>query len=234
MKTRLLLTAVLFAVASTMSLHAQYFTVGPEVGYERANLHAASDEASGRMSAKSGNGFRIGAVASYHFKSGLFLHAGLSYSHRESAAVYGTDGVGSLPFVKDVKIRNMEFLTLPVTVGYEIGLAHGWAVGVEAGAYVGAGLGNGSVMFTNSDGEGNAGSLFGKSEFTHYDTSTGRREPVTIDGSDRIDAGFAFGGNVRFRSVRLRALYQLGLNKTIYDIAVPRTFVLSLCYDFRL
>ena len=227
---RIYVTAIFCFMLAILPMKAQYFTLGPEVGYERANLQTSCDG----LSTKSGNGFRIGAVAAYNFRNGLFLQSGLAYSHRDHTKIYNVSGLSQFPHVKDIEVRRMEFLTLPLTVGYELSLPKGWGIGVEAGGYVGVGLSDGSTLFRNDGQESSGGSLFEDSTWTFYNEATDNREPVTIKASDRIDAGVTMGGHIRFRQIRLRAYYQLGLNKTIYDIAMPRTFVLSLSYDFKL
>ncbi|MDE5585938.1 MAG: PorT family protein [Muribaculaceae bacterium] len=233
MKKNLSLIFSIITMAWALPMQAQYFTVGPEVGYERAN-HKISGSQYKDVTARSGDGIRIGAAASYVFNNGLFLRSGLYYSHRGGAHLYGLSDNKRFPYVKDIKLKTTDFLTLPLTIGYELTFCEKWGVGIEAGGYVASGLGMGHSFFKCTNNEGSAGSVFDDSLFTVGTPDGYDREKVTINGSDRIDAGCTFGAHVRFDRFRLRANYQLGLCKTIYDMAIPRTFTLSLSYDFKL
>ena len=227
-KHLIVMAAVLTGCLPTM---ANFFTIGPEAGYEHAGYHSGIDG----INTGSGNGFRIGANATYNMANGIFLQSGLYYSHRNGGTLGNIAGKSHFPtFVREVELRRMEYITLPLSIGYEFSLPHGFAIGVSAGGYVAAGVGRGSTYFRLTDGESNGGSLFGKTGFTHYVAETDSREHVTIKESGRIDAGVLVGANVRYNAFELKAYYQIGLNKTIYDIAMPRTFGLALSYNFRI
>ncbi|MDE5870824.1 MAG: PorT family protein [Muribaculaceae bacterium] len=221
------------AIAAGLPTQAQYFTVGPEVGYERAH-HQISGSQYKDVTTRPGDGIRVGGTASYIFKNGLFLRSGLYYSHRGGARMYGVNDSKKFPHVKDIQLKTTDFLTLPLTIGYELPFCSGWGVGIEAGGYVASGLGMGNSFFKCSNNEGSAGSVFDDSLFTVATPDGYDREKVTVKASDRIDAGCAFGAHVSFNRIKLRASYQLGLCKTIYDMAIPRTFTISLSYDFKL
>ena len=233
MKT--IFTFIIASMAITVALptQAQYFTIGPEVGYERA-YHRITGSKYKDVITRPGDGIRIGATATYAFRNGLFLCSGLYYSHRGGAHLYGFNDNKRFPHVKDIQLKNTDFLTLPLTIGYELPFCSRWGVGIEAGGYVASGLGIGNSFFACSNNEGSAGSVFKDSDFTVATPDGLDRIRVTIKGSDRIDAGCAFGAHVRFNRIKLRARYQLGLYKTIYDMVTPSTFSVSLAYDFRL
>ncbi|MDE6561869.1 MAG: PorT family protein [Muribaculaceae bacterium] len=233
MKTIKILAAGIVMTGSSLSLQAQHFTLGPEVGYERAAIHIGDTQNKG-LSTHTGNGIKIGASAAYDFDNGLFLRSGLYYSHRGGAHLYGLNDTQRFPQVKDIFLKTTDFLTLPLTVGYELPFSTKWGVGVEAGGYIASGLGMGNSFFDLTNNEGSAGSVFKDSQFTVATPDGSDRTRVTIKGSDRIDAGCVFGAHIRFDRIKLRATYQLGLCKTIYDLAMPRTFTLSLAYDFQL
>lgn len=230
--TKIIAASIAVAIAP-LSLQAQHFTVGPEIGYERAAFHIDNSQGKG-VSTHTGNGIRIGAAVAYEFGNGLFLRSGLSYSHRGGAKILGIDDNQRLPFVRNLELKNTDFLTLPLSVGYELPFCQRWGVGIEAGGYLASGLGMGGSHFNLTNNEGSAGSVFSDSHFTVATPDGSDRTPVTINGSDRMDAGCLFGAHVRFNRIKLRASYQLGLCKTIYDMAMPRTFILSLAYDFKL
>ncbi len=223
----------IMAITTGLPTQAQYFTIGPEVGYERAN-HQINGYQYKDVTAYSGNGIRLGATASYVFKKGLFLRSGLYYSHREGTRMYDLNDNKRFPHIKDIQLKTTDFLTLPLTIGYELPFCSRWGVGIEAGGYVASGVGRGSSFFKCSNSEGSAGAVFKDSEFTVATPDGLDRERVTVKASDRIDAGCTFGAHVRFNRIKLRASYQLGLCKTIYDMAIPRTFSVSLSYDFKL
>ena len=112
-------TAILttMGIATVLPMQAQYFTVGPEVGYERAH-HYVSDSHHHGVTTRPGDGIRIGAAAAYHFGYGLSLGSGLYYSHRGGAHLYGIDDSDRLPYVKDLFLKDTDYLTLPLTLGY--------------------------------------------------------------------------------------------------------------------
>ena len=224
----------ILVICSVLPVKAKHFTIGPEIGYERSNYHLAGKKVSDMISAQSGNGFRIGVSVTYDFENDLFIQSGLTYSQREGAKLLNIENPVYFPHIKNIDLNKTQFLTVPLSVGYEFRLLKKWGVALEAGGYIASGLGDGSSHFSCNGYEGSAGSIFQDSKFTINDPENSDRIPVTIDKSNRIDTGLLFGGHIRFNNIRLRASYQLGLVKTIYDIAIPRTFTLSVCYDFRL
>ncbi|MDE6547700.1 MAG: PorT family protein [Muribaculaceae bacterium] len=233
MKTIKILAAGIVMTGSSLSLQAQHFTLGPEIGYERASIHIGDTQDKG-LSTHTGNGIRIGATAAFEFGNGLFLRSGLYYSHRGGAHIYDINDNPRFPNVKDLFLKTTDFLTIPLTLGYELPFSSKWGVGVEAGGYIASGLGMGNSFFDLTNNEGSAGSVFKDSQFTVATPDGSDRTKVTVKGSDRIDAGCIFGAHIRFDRIKLRATYHLGLCKTIYDLAMPRTFTLSLAYDFKL
>ena len=233
MKILKILAVSIAMIFPFLSLQAQHFTLGPEVGYERAGYHSRNNQDKG-LSTHTGNGIRIGATAAYEFSNGLFLRSGFYYSHRGGAHLYGINDSQRFPHVKDILLKTTDFMTLPLTVGYELPFCSRWGVGIEAGGYIASGLGMGNSFFDLTNNEGSAGSVFKDSQFTVATPDGSDRTRVTVKGSDRIDAGCLFGAQIRLDRIKLRATYQLGLIKTIYDIAIPRTFTLSLAYDFKL
>ena len=228
-----ILSFILAFMALALPLKAQHFTLGPEVGYERAAFHIGNNQ-NKELSTHIGNGIRIGASASYEFSNGLFLRSALYYSHRGGAHLYDIDDNNRLPYVKDLYLRTTDFLTLPLTLGYELDFCSKWGVGIEAGGYISTGLGMGNSFFDLTNNEGSAGSVFKDSQFTVATQDGSDRTLVTLKASDRTDAGCVFGAHLRYDKIKLRATYQLGLCKTIYDMAAPRTFTISLSYDFKL
>lgn len=227
---------VLFALVfafSPFTMRSQKFTVSPEIGYERTTYHIADSKNNG-IGTHIGNGLRLGASAYYTVSNYVFFQSGLYYSHRGGVHMYGVERTGRFPFVKDVKLTTMDFLTLPLTVGYEIGMYSKLRIGISAGGYISSGIGMGNAYFRCTDGEGSAGSIFRDSEFTVSTADGSDRTRITVAGSDRIDSGLMFGAHLRFKNIRLRASYQLGLRKTIFDLGMPRTAAISLAYDFNL
>ena len=228
--------SLIFSISTmvvALPIKAQHFTVGPEVGYERT-YHQISGSHYNDVTTRPGDGIRIGATTSYEFSSGIFLRSGIYYSHRGGANLYGINDSQRFPQVKDINLKTTDFMTLPLTVGYELPFCSRWGVGIEAGGYIASGLGMGNSFFDLTNNEGSAGSVFKDSQFTVATPDGSDRTRVTVKGSDRIDAGCFFGAQIRLDRIKLRATYQLGLIKTIYDIAIPRTFTLSLAYDFKL
>ncbi len=216
-----------------LSVRAQNVIVSPEVGYERASLHVNGSEHMD-ITTKTGNGLRIGASVAYEFKNNLLLRSGLSYSYRGGSHIYNLNNIPRLPYVKNVQLKTTEFLTIPLTIGYELSLSSKWGVGIEAGGYIATSIGMGNAFFDCTNGEGSAASVFKDSQFTIATPDGTDRNRVDVKGSDRIDTGLNFGVNVRFDRIKLRANYQLGMHKTIFDMGMPRIFTVSLAYDIKL
>lgn len=231
MKKTLRVLMAMLAILTCATGYAQNFTLGPEVGYTHSS-YALNNK---QMSSSGSNGFRIGANATYEFSNRLFLQSGLYYDYNSGG---GLNNIGTAkdfhPYIKAVELKKSEFITLPLEVGYEFQLPSNFGIGIEAGGYIATAIGGGSSHFQMTNGEANGGSLFDKSSFTYFNKDTNTRDKVEINGSDRIDSGFIFGGHIRYHNIRLRAAYQLGLARTIYDIAKPRTLTLTLIYDFKL
>lgn len=225
--------SLILGLTMVTSLQAQNTILSPEVGYERAALQVDGNLCE-NITAHVGNGLRIGASAAYEFKNHLLLRSGLFYSHRGGTDLRGVDDITRLPHVKNVHLKTTDFLTIPLTVGYDLFYNAKWGFGIETGGYLATGLGMGNAFFDCINGEGSAGSVFKDSQFTVATPDGMDRLRVSVKGSDRVDTGLNFGLNVRFDKIKIRATYQLGLNKTIFDIAKPRTVVLTLAYDFKL
>lgn len=233
MKKIFILAIAMIAMASGLSVKAQSFTVSPEIGFERMGYHVGDSKEKG-ITTHTGNGIRIGASVTYGIDCGLNFRSGLFYSHRGGGHLYNVNEPSRLPFVRDLQLRTTDFLTLPLTVGYRLRLYRHLTAGVEAGGYIASGLGQGNSFFNCTNGENNGGSVFDDSTFTLATPDGTNREAVAIKGSGRIDAGCLFGVHISFHRFTLRGTYQLGLCKTFYDMAMPRTLTISLAYDFRL
>lgn len=133
--------------------------------------------------------------------------------------------------MKDISI---EFLTLPVTVGYTLKI-NKFALGVRAGGYFGlARMPGSSCILYMDNGDGNGSDIFRSTIYSYMGSPETVPTTIFIKRSSPVDAGFAFGASISYWKFKLRADYQLGLNKTIFDMAAPRTFALSLAYEIDL
>lgn len=230
MRLKLIFTLLFVSLVSMLS-EAQRFTLGPEAGYVYAGYRTSLKE----VGASNGNGFSLGISAMYNFTNGVFLQSGLSYSYINGGSLNNVGDKGKMPkCISDVDLVRIDYLTLPLAVGYEFKFPSGFGIGIKLGGYVATGIDRGSTVFRVEKPNSNGGFLFKDSSFAHYDPETDKVELINVEGSNRIDSGVLYGVNARYKQIRLSACYQMGLVKTIYDIARPSTITLSLAYDFNL
>ncbi len=218
----------------TLNVYAQYFTVGPEVGYERTNLQIGGLNAKHDITTKGGNGYRIGVIGAYHFPNSVFIETGISYENRRGK-IGNCSNVPRIPYADNIKINRAEFMTLPIMAGYELKFNQHLRLGVSTGPYLSIAIGDGNTYINSwSTNQGDGGPLFTDNTRNIFVNSDSSPEKITIKGSDRIDAGAVFCAYISWHDVRLRALYQFGMVRTIYNMAIPRTFSIGVAYNFKI
>lgn len=206
----------LLGAAMAMSANAQHWNFGIEAGY--LNSRMAVEE----LSAEPNHGFMVGVTAGYTFPQNLVLESGLSYQ-RKGGTLSGDMLVNGLRLLD---IDKMDYLHLPVTVGYRIRLADDWALTPKVGAYMAVGL--------QAKGKVAASDPFGQLVLGTSDLFKDSQLRVDYRPFDRFDGGLQFGLDLSFRKFRLGVGYQLGLAhmSSIYDPQLyNRTLSLSLGYN---
>lgn len=205
----------LLGAAMAMSANAQHWNFGIEAGY--LNSRMAVEE----LSAEPNHGFMAGVTAGYTFPQNWVLESGLSYQ-RKGGMLSGDMLVNGLRLLD---IDKMDYLHLPVTVGYRIRLADGWALTPKVGAYMAVGL--------QAKGKVAASDPFGQPVLGTSDLFKDSQLRVDYPPFNRFDGGLQFGLDLSFRKFRLGVGYQLGLAHTaIYDPQLyNRTLSLSLGYN---
>ncbi len=203
--------------------------VSPFFGYERDNYAT-----SGSCTSKSGGGFRFGSTIAYTIAKNLDVETGVIFSHQEHRKFFNVNSPDRLPLIDNIELRKTHFFTVPLSVGFSIPIIKHLKVGVRGGGYFGVGLGKGSSIFSSNYNFGTEGVVFDSTSFSIYDPILHQIIPYDIYPSSRYDSGLLFGGNISYRSVTLRVDYYLGLMKTIFDIATPRTLSICCAYDINL
>lgn len=216
MKKQFLLAFLMLFLS--VSAYSQYWSIGPEAGYNRNKFYESGYKATPR------DGFRIGFLAGYTFKSNVVLETGLAYD-KKAGKISGGD-------LKDLDMRyisvySMPYLHIPLLAGYRFRIDC-FDILPQAGFYLDAGLGDGSGYigyydnYIGSDVDAATG-IFVKDGNLHSNFSP----------FERLDAGLMFAMSMQYKRVRFKLSYKHGL-KTIEPVCGLRngTFGASVAYMF--
>lgn len=209
---------VLIALAScSLNCMAQTWNFGVEAGYVNNTL--AVDE----YKSTSRNGYKYGAIAEYTLSNNISFESGLMYI-RKGATTYGENMLSSR--ISSIKFAQMNYLQIPLMIGYKVDLGSGFSIKPEAGGYFAVGI-SGYSFVTGIDNF-NQPYEARVSTFSHTDSRNG---VAPYRPSNRVDAGFSFAFNVNYRHFTIKAGYDLGLaTTTYYGNGKQRTFSVSLAY----
>lgn len=194
---------------------AQKWNVGIEAGYLRNTLASKECEASAR------NGFKFGANVAHSLKNAITLESGLSYQ-RKGASISG-ENLSNRKIIS-IKFAEMNYLQIPLMIGYKVNLAGGLSIRPEVGAYYAVGIGGHSFVSGwdafNQPYEVRVGTFGGEDTPAHRSS---------YRPCNRNDGGLSFALNVNFRHFTLKAEYDLGLaNVDFYGNGKQRTFSISI------
>lgn len=206
----------LLGVAMTMGASAQHWNFGIEAGYLNGRMAVKE------LSAEQNHGFMVGLTAGYVFPQNWVLESGLSYQ-RKGGSLSGNMVLNGLQLLD---IDKMDYLHLPLTVGYRICLADEWTLIPKVGGYFAGGL--------QAKGKVAAFDKFGQPFIGTADFFKDSQLPVDYRTFNRCDGGFQFGLDLSFRKFRLGVGYQLGLAHiaSSYDPELyNRTLSLSIGYN---
>ncbi len=200
-----------------VSVSAQKWNFGVEAGYVNNTLAVEEYESTAR------NGFKFGTNAEFTLSNHISFESGLAYI-RKGATTSGDNILSKR--ISSIKFAEMNYLQIPLMVGYEANLGSGFSIKPEVGGYFAVGL-NGDSFVTGID---NFNQPY-ETRVNTFSTTESRNGVAPFRPCNRIDGGLAFALNVNYRHFTLKAEYDLGLaTTTYYGNGKQRTFSVSLGY----
>ena len=191
----LLLIAILIA---PFRINARTWNFGIEAGYVNSDL-AVSE-----YSAKSRNGFKLGANAEFTLSNSISLESGLSFI-RKGATVAGHNMMNT--GVSAIRFAEMDYLQIPVMAGYRFCLGNGFYLKPELGVYLAVGI-NGDSFVEGTD-------PFNQPYEKRVRTFSGAGG-VSYRPCNRVDGGLSFAINAKWYHLGLKIEYDLGLATASY------------------
>ncbi len=171
------------AIGFTTAANAQ-FSINPEAGINLANVSAST-----ATNSKMNMGFKVGAMANYTIYRGFYIEPGVMYS------VKGYKQEASLLGITSTAKTSLNYLEVPINLGYQFDMGDAGGVFVSAGPYLGFGL-SGKVKGSVAGISGDADIKFGSK----------------ADELKKLDVGLNFSaGYVSPIGIYVRAQYGLGL-----------------------
>lgn len=206
-------------LAASFSANAQSWNFGIEAGYVNSTLSVSDG------SAKSRNGFKVGADAEFTLRNNLSFESGLFYI-RKGATIKGETLMNTT--ISSVKFSEMDYLQIPVMAGYKFDLGNGFTLKPELGAYFAVGV-NGDSFVRGIDAFNQPYdvrvSTFGNDKSNSYSYRPSYRP------CNRADGGLSFAINAKWRHLGLKVEYDLGLaNASYYGNGKQRCVSASILY----
>lgn len=201
-----------------LNLNAQKWNFGVEVGYVNNALAVEEYKSTSR------NGFKFGAVAEFTLSNHISFESGLAYI-RKGATITGDNILSSR--ISSIKFAEMNYLQIPIMLGYMADFGSGFSIKPEIGGYFAAGIDGYSFvkgLNTFNQPYESRVSTFSRNSYN----SVAPYRPCY-----RADAGLAIALNANYNHITVKAEYDLGLAAaTIYGSGKQRTFSVSLGYRF--
>lgn len=139
MKSRVLLTLAALFLVGTLAAQVRF---GVEAGANWSKFVGNGTSPSDKGGLKTG--FQLGVTADYEFKNHLMLMSGLSFIRRSGDLKLGTNYAGGTSFMAYPKVETrINYLQLPVALGYHWRMAENFSLIPFVGAYAAYGLGAG-------------------------------------------------------------------------------------------
>lgn len=202
---------VLFAIPA--DIMAQSWNFGIEAGYVNNTLDVSEYKATARSS------FKFGLDAEYQLANKICLESGLAYI-RKGATTSGIRLSGTE--INSIKFAEMDYLQLPVMIGYKFNIGNHFSIKPSVGGYYAVGVGGYALI----DGVDAFNQPYTERTSTFSGTNGTAYRPC-----NRNDGGLAFALNIGYRNFSIKAEYDLGLaTATHYGNGKQRTFSVSLAY----
>ena len=209
-----LITIILIALfAVPADIMAQSWNFGIEAGYVNNTLDVSEYKATSR------SGFKFGLDAEYQLANKICLEAGLAYI-RKGATTSGIRLSGTE--INAIKFAEMDYLQLPVMIGYKFHIGNHFSIKPFVGGYYAVGVG-GYALIDGVD-------AFNQ-PYTERTSTFSGTDGTVYRPCNRNDGGLAFALNIGYRNFSIKAEYDLGLaTATYYGNGKQRTFSVSLAY----
>ncbi len=209
------LLAMLFMLPFSVS--AQRWNFGVDAGYVNNTLSVEEYESTAR------NGFKFGANAEFTLSNHISFESGLTYI-RKAATTSGNNMLSQR--IISIKFAEMNYLQIPLMIGYKANLGSGFSIKPEVGGYFAVGL-NGDSFVTGID---NFDQPY-EARVNTFSSTESRNGVAPFRPCNRSDGGLAFAFNVNYRHFTIKAEYDLGLaTTTYYGNGKQRTLSVSLGY----
>ncbi len=217
MKHLLFKIMVTLLIMVPVSSFAQKWNFGIEAGYVNNTLAVEEYKSTAR------NGFKFGANAEFTLSNHISFESGVAYI-RKGATTSG-DNMRSQR-ISSIKFAEMNYLQIPLMIGYKVNLGSGFSIKPEVGGYFAVGLnGHSFISGINNYNQPYEARV---ETFSHNYANNG---VAPYRPSKRADGGLAFALNVNYRHFTLKAEYDLGLaTTTYYGNGKQRTFSISIGY----
>lgn len=135
---RILLAIILII---PFGVKAQTWNFGIEAGYVNSDLSVSNYSAASRSS------FKFGANVDFTIRNSISFESGLSYI-RKGAIITGENIQNTA--ISSIKLAEMDYLQIPVMVGYKFNLSNEISLKPELGGYFAVGI-NGDSVVTGVD-----------------------------------------------------------------------------------
>lgn len=211
----------LFLLCCGLYVHAQGMSYGVNAGINLSKPAGNIDADGVKMGAK------VGFRGEYDFKSaedGLYLSSGLCWSQKgyKSHPYYGYNGNANSEVTSSV---NLNYLELPVHVGYKLPCCKNFSLFVESGPYVGYAAWGKSTVKVDGKKVSSSSKIFGNNGFRRFDTGMGVQIGVQFFGHYQLIAGYERG----FIQLSKDSNNGLPIEKDKYR---NNSFDITLAYEF--
>ena len=225
---KVILAMMMMAVSICAS--AQTFNYGVEAGYAHTDIAKSAGKTSGK------SGFKVGGVIECTFDNNLSYESGLSYV-RKGGKEWDWDSKYNDQKFYWVDYQYLDYLQIPLTVGYKFYPVSDFCIKPQAGIYAGLGIcGKAEASYRyydlNSTNRDEMKDL--QSSFNPYKYDDGLNQ-VPITRCNRPDYGISLGLSAAYKKIALRVGYNIQLNNVTTNNGNGRFRTLSatLAYWFK-
>lgn len=196
------------------------------------NNFVCSDAALSATGSEVQVGFKIAALASYTTRFGLVAETGLGFNSNMGGAIYS---ISPTEFKHIDNIRTtMQYLQLPINIGYKIKLADKLSLTPKVGLWGAVGVG-GHSMVSGVDYNGNA-YVNRIDSFTDDTFKVGNGNDlstVNMPGNGRFDWGVGIGLELQSGNIIIKGTCDLGLVNMNKELGGYNTLSYSLTVGYK-
>lgn len=207
---RILLAIILII---PFGVKAQTWNFGIEAGYVNSDLSVGNYKAASR------SGFKFGANADFTLHNNISFESELSYI-RKGAIITGENIQNTA--ISSIKLAEMDYLQIPVMVGYKFNLSNEISLKPELGGYFAVGI-NGDSFVTGVDS-------FNQPYEKRVRTFSGANG-VPYRPCNRVDGGLSFAINAKWHHIGVKVEYDLGIaTSSFYGNGKQRCLSTAIIY----